>query len=43
MNILEAVGLVFILIVVVNLVFMIWAIKKARMLETLNIDAEQEA
>lgn len=43
MNILETVGAVFILIVVVNLVSMIWAIKKARMIETLNVDAEQEA
>ena len=43
MNIFEVFGLAFITVVAINLVSMIWAIKKAPRSETPNITNEQEA
>ena len=40
MNILEIVGLAFIVVVIMNLASMIIAIKKARSIETVNLDYE---
>lgn len=44
MNILEIVGLAFIVVVIMNLASMIIAIRKARLLnEPINLSSEQEA
>lgn len=42
MNIFEIIGAAFIAIVVINLATMIWAVKKARLQESLNLNNEQE-
>lgn len=43
MNVFEVMGVAFIVIVVINLVTMVWAVKKARLQETINFNNEQEA
>ena len=43
MNVFEVMGVAFIVIVVINLATMVWAVKKARLQETINFSNEQEA
>jgi hypothetical protein len=43
MNIFEVIGIAFLGIVVINLATMMWAIKKARLQETLNLNNERES
>ena len=42
MNVLEVFGLAFIVLVIINVTSMIWAVKHARINETLNITKAQE-
>jgi hypothetical protein len=42
MNFFEIFGLAFLVLVVINLISMIWAIKKAPINETPNVTSEQE-
>jgi hypothetical protein len=42
MNVLEVFGLAFIVVVIINLISMVWAIKKARLIQSINLTSEQE-